>query len=207
MCGTLATEDPGPLVRLCIPLGVRQEGEGCFKVSADQKGACAAGLLCGGRDHWCSRPCRLGTPAACPEGFFCADTPPQPLCLPTCEKRGCAPGEQCIQFGDGASICAHVYGTDCQQSPCPEGQRCTVRTDPPQPGKAWMRCVAECGQDHPPCADGMVCDDWQCVPRCDPQGSAVCAEGFRCRQPWPDAPFACHPDWAMTGPSSSSPAP
>jgi hypothetical protein len=195
VCGQLATEDHGPLVRICIPVGVRQEGESCFKVPADQKGACTAGLVCGGMDHWCARPCHLGAPEECPEGFFCADTTPQPVCLPTCEKRGCPAGEQCIRFGEGSSTCAHVYGTNCQQSPCPEGERCTVRNDPMQPGKAWLRCVTECGKDLPPCAAGMVCDDWQCVPGCDPRGPSVCGEGYRCRQPWPDSPFACRPDW------------
>ncbi|SEM98919.1 Cys-rich repeat-containing protein [Stigmatella aurantiaca] len=196
VCRAFATGEQGPLVRICAPLGVRQEGEGCFKVPVDQQSACASGLLCGGKDNWCARPCRLDTPTECPDGFFCADTTPQPVCLPTCEKRGCPSGEQCIRFGEGASQCASVYGTSCQQVPCPEGQRCTVRTDPPQPGKVWMRCVAECGENHPPCPTGMICDDWQCIPGCDPQGPAICAEGFRCRQAWPDAPFACHPDWS-----------
>jgi hypothetical protein len=195
VCREIATKGQGPLVRMCIPVGVRQEGENCFRVPADQKSACAAGLVCGGSDGWCARPCHLGAPAECPEGFFCADTTPQPACLPTCERQGCPAGEQCIRFREGSSMCAYVYGTNCQQSPCSEGQLCTLRTDPPQPGKAWLRCVPECGKDHPPCAAGMVCDDYQCVPACDPQGPTVCAEGFRCRQTWPDLPFGCHPDW------------
>jgi hypothetical protein len=194
-CRKLATEAHGPLVRICVPQGVRQEGENCFHVPDDQKSACAPGLLCGGMGGWCARPCRLGAPAECPEGFFCADTTPQPVCLPTCEKRGCPAGEQCIRFGEGSSMCARVYGPSCQQSPCPEGQRCHVLPDPPHPGKAWHWCIERCGKDSPSCAAGGVCDGWKCIPACDPQGPEVCAEGFRCRQPWPDEPFACHPDW------------
>src|SRR6185503_4599109 len=57
-CQTLATEDSGPLVRFCVAIGVRQEGESCTKVPGDKEHACAPGLLCGGQDGWCSRPCR-----------------------------------------------------------------------------------------------------------------------------------------------------
>jgi hypothetical protein len=198
VCRRLATERSELLVRICIPVGMRQEGEGCDSVPSDQKSACAAGLLCSGRSGgWCARPCRLGAQAECPEGFFCADSLPQPACLPTCERQACPVGERCIRFEDGSSSCAHVYGTDCQQSPCLGGQRCNVFTDPPQPGKAWLNCVERCGKDLPPCSAGRVCDGYECIPACDPRGPAVCAEGYRCRQPWPDVPFACRPDWAI----------
>jgi hypothetical protein len=194
-CRRLATKGSGPLVRACIPLGVRQEGETCAHVPGDQKSACAPGLLCGGRDGWCARPCHLGAPGGCPEGFFCAATTPEPVCLPTCEKRGCPAGEQCIRFEEGSSMCARAYGPNCQQEPCPEGQRCHVLSNAPQPGKAWHWCVERCGGDAPPCAAGKVCDGWKCIPACAPKGPAICGEGFVCRQPWPDLPFACHPDW------------
>jgi Cys-rich repeat protein len=154
VCLKVVTKRNGPLVRLCIPLGVRQEGEHCFNVPT-----------------------------------------PEPACLPTCEQQECLAGKQCIRFDEGASACAQVYGTNCQQSPCLEGQLCTLRSDPPQPSKVWLRCITECGKNLPPCAAGLVCDDWQCVSGCDPQRPASCAEGFRCRQIRPGAPFACHPDW------------
>jgi hypothetical protein len=195
VCRKLATKEHGPLVRICAPVGPRQEGENCFPVPSDPKNACAAALLCAGKDYWCARPCHLGAAGECPEGFFCADTTPEPACLPTCEKRGCPSGEQCIRFREGASMCAHVYGTNCQQSPCGEGNLCDPRTDPPQPRKVWLRCVPECGKDHSPCPTGSVCDAYECLPACDPKDPAACAEGYRCRQPWPDSPFACRPDW------------
>ncbi len=194
-CRELATKREGPLVRLCIPVGARQEGENCFPAPEDQESACAAGLLCAGMNGWCARTCHPGAQGECPEGFFCADTTPQPACLPTCEQRGCPAGQQCIRFDEGSSMCAHVYGTNCQQSPCPEGQRCSVFGNPAQPGKAWFECVERCGKNLPPCSAESFCDDYQCLPRCDPQGADICAEGFRCRQPWPDLPFACRPDW------------
>jgi Cys-rich repeat protein len=195
VCRKLATKEQGPLVRICIPVGVRQEGENCVEVPEDQRSACAPGLLCVGKNGWCARPCHLGAPAQCPEGFFCADTTPEPACLPTCEKRGCPEGQQCLQFREGSSQCMQVYGDNCQQRPCPGGARCHMLPDPPYPGKAWLWCVELCGKDSPPCSAGKVCDGWKCIPACDPQGPAVCGEGFRCRQQEPDSLFGCRPDW------------
>lgn len=195
VCRKFATEEHGPLVRVCTPVGVRQEGENCDDVPSDQKSACASGLICAGRNGWCTRPCRLGVPGECPDGFFCADTTPEPACLPTCEKRGCPEGQQCLQFAEGSSQCEQVYGDNCQQRPCPGGARCHMLPDPPQPGKAWLWCVEHCGKGEPPCSAGKVCDGWKCIPACDPQSTAACAEGFRCRQPEPGQPFGCYPDW------------
>jgi Cys-rich repeat protein len=195
VCRALASQGSDLFVRACIPVGLRQEGEHCYRLPANQKSACVEELMCGGRYGWCARPCRLGKQNECSEGFFCADTRPQPACLPTCEKEGCPAGQHCIRFEEGASMCARVYGTHCQQTPCSGGQRCKVFANPPQPGKVWMNCVERCGKDLPPCSAGRVCDGYECVPACDPQGPSVCAEGYRCRQPWPDDPFGCHPDW------------
>jgi hypothetical protein len=197
VCLPLATEENGLLVRICVPIGVRQEGENCAPAPRDKGHGCAAGLVCGGQDyHWCGRPCRLGDGATeCPEGFFCAATEPEPACQPTCEGRTCPTGQHCTRFKEGASVCAVVYGPNCQESPCPEGQLCRVLTSPLHAGKAWMECIERCGRGFPPCGTGKICDAWQCVPSCDLQDSAACPKGFRCRQPWPDSPFGCHPDW------------
>lgn len=194
-CLKHATQEDGPLVRICTPTGVRQEGENCIPLPVDQKSACAPGLLCAGKENWCARPCQLGAPAGCPEGFFCADTTPEPSCLPTCERRGCPVGEQCVQFEERASKCAHLYGPQCHQSLCPENQQCRVFLHPSHTGKAWSWCSERCGKDFPPCSTGTVCDGWRCVPACDPQGPTVCAEGFRCQQPLPGEPYGCQPDW------------
>lgn len=195
VCRTHATEGNGLRVRICTPIGARQEGENCTSLPADPKSACAAGLLCAGQDGWCARPCKLEEPKGCPEGFFCADTTPEPACLPTCEQGGCPADEQCVHFEERSSKCAHLYGPPCHQSPCPEGQQCRVFLHPEHPGEAWSWCTDRCGEDFPPCNAGTVCDGWRCVPACDPQGSPVCAEGFRCQQSLPGKPFACQPDW------------
>lgn len=198
-CQTLASEGTGPLVRFCVPLGVRQEGESCVPLASDKENSCAPGLLCGGQSGWCSRPCSPGAVVGCPEGFFCADTSPQPVCLPTCETRGCAAGQHCVRFEDGASVCARIYGPNCQQSPCPDGRRCRVLPAPTHPGKVWMECLARCGESYPPCETGQVCDGWHCIPGCDPQGPQTCAEGYYCDRRREGRPFSCQPDYWRDG--------
>jgi hypothetical protein len=194
-CRSLSTNGNGPLVRLCIPEGVRQAGESCFKVPHKREAACGPGLLCAGKDDWCARPCNPGDVASCPEGFFCADVNPQPVCLPSCKAHGCPEGQHCVDFEEGASACAQVYGPQCQQTPCPDGRECEWIATPERPGKVWMECVERCGEGRPPCSPGLVCDGWHCLPPCDPQGPNPCAEGYRCKQRRPDRPWVCEPDW------------
>jgi hypothetical protein len=192
-CQSLVTHG-GPLVRFCVPVGVRRAGERCVEVSENKEGACGPGLVCRGEDGWCTRPCRKDDAASCPEGFFCADATPEPVCLPTCVTRGCPEGQQCIQYQQGASACASVYGSNCQQSPCIEGRECDVDYSTELPDTVWMECVERCGEEFPPCSVGLICDGWQCKPPCDPQGPDVCAKGYRCKQRRPDRPWVCQPD-------------
>lgn len=193
VCRLLPTWADGPNVRFCVPVGPRQEGESCVRLPRDKRNSCAEGLLCAGRGGWCARPCRPGSDGECPEGFFCADTVPQPVCLPTCEKRGCPTGQQCIPFEEGASVCAQVYGPNCLQAPCPEGRKCAVEREPPHPGKVWMECVERCGEVLPPCGTGKVCDGYHCSQACDPRGPAVCAEGYHCSRRGENEPYSCQP--------------
>ena len=197
MCRAIATAGHEPLVRMCVPIGVRQEGETCDDFPEDRERACVRGLLCGGRPlGWCARPCRKADAEGCPAGFFCADTVPEPVCLPTCEERGCPEGQHCVRFEEGVSICAKVYGPQCQQVPCPRGGTCEAgRGD--APGKAWMECEERCGEGYPPCGDGLICDGWQCRVPCDPKGPSVCSEGFLCWQRRPGRPHVCHPAWTV----------
>ena len=63
LCRPLATKDNGPLVRICVPFGARQEGERCDPSPRDKGHACAAGLVCSGHDgYWCGRPLPPGRP-------------------------------------------------------------------------------------------------------------------------------------------------
>jgi hypothetical protein len=196
ICRGLNTIGGGPLVRFCIPLGVRKEGEGCIELAPDPKYACEPGLHCGGsRQEWCGRPCNWDGATSCPEGFFCAGLTPEPICLPTCETRGCPDGQHCIRHDNGASQCAVVYGPHCQQSPCPDDRECEDSTATSHPGKVWTECVERCGPDQPPCPTGFTCDRWHCLPSCDPQVPDTCANGYRCQQgKKPDRPWVCQPD-------------
>ena len=194
-CGKLPTEKSDMLVRACIAVGVRREGEYCHRFPDTQESACAEGLLCAGKEGWCARSCRLDKQGPCPEGFFCADTVPEPACLPTCEKQGCPAGQHCIRFEEGASRCVHVYGVNCQQAPCPGEQRCSVRVEPKHPEKAWLRCIEWCRKEPPRCPAGMSCGEYFCIPACDPDGSLVCPEGYRCERGKRDGAFGCTPDW------------
>ncbi len=193
-CQSLPTLDNGPLVRYCIPLGVRKEGEECSRPPSSQHYACGPGLVCAAREGWCGRPCQREEAASCPDGFFCADVRPEPVCLPTCEARGCAEGQQCVRHEEGVSRCVTVLGPNCQQSPCPDGRACQVFDAAPQPDKVWMSCVERCGEGHPPCPEGHACDGWQCLPSCDPQVPGTCSEGYRCGRRKPEHPWTCQPD-------------
>jgi hypothetical protein len=193
-CQSLSTAGGGPHVQVCVPTGVRLEGESCFELPEDKENACAAGLLCGGRGHsWCARPCQLDDDRSCPQGFFCADTIPQPVCLPTCEAQGCPLGQQCVPFGEGASKCMRVYGLNCRETPCADRRICDVQTAGPRPGEVWMQCIALCGEGSPPCQEGWVCNSWGCVQPCDPRGPEVCDEGYYCHRANERMPYSCMP--------------
>ncbi|EPX58215.1 hypothetical protein D187_004252 [Cystobacter fuscus DSM 2262] len=57
-----------------------------------------------------------------------------------------------------------------------------------------MQCTQTCGlEGTPPCPEGSVCEDNQCLARCSPDGRAECDEGFKCTGP-PDGPTVCTPD-------------
>lgn len=192
-CRGVATLGDGPMVRLCIPAGVRREGEQCWQVPPDKESACGPDLLCGG-SGWCARPCQKGQSSSCPEGFFCADVAPEPVCLPPCEEKGCPGGQQCVRHEDGASACAVVYGTWCQEdASCAE---CAVSAFPIHPGEVWMECVRPCGRDGlAPCPEGSVCGFGHCQRVCDSQAPGTCGRGFYCGRSRPGQPSVCGPEW------------
>jgi hypothetical protein len=196
VCHPLTTLEGSPLVRFCVPVGPRQEGEPCLELPSKRTSACGPGLLCGGKGlGWCGRPCHKSEPTSCPEGFFCADVSPEPICLPSCEGRRCPEGQQCVLDDEGASACAVVYGTECQQSPCPDGQKCRTLLSPENPGEAWMQCIHPCDPKNPMCPDGLVCARHRCQQPCEPWKPGTCGAGLRCEQRKPEAPWICEPDW------------
>jgi hypothetical protein len=196
VCQSLAVARGGFRLRRCAAVGVRQEGESCLDPALDPQQGCRPELVCGGRAGRCGRPCRLGEAASCPEGFFCGDVEPEPICLPTCEGRECPPGQQCVHHRDGVSACAVVHGTNCQQAPCPGGaEECEVNVKSTRPAEVWMRCFPECDRKRSACPDGLVCDRGRCQPPCDPTGPDTCAPGFHCTRRTPRSPYLCEPDF------------
>lgn len=192
-CVPLRTAQYGPLVRDCIALGVRKEGESCSATPWDQEVACAPGLRCA--ERWCGRPCSLEEPASCPDGFFCADVFPGPTCRPTCEGRACPDSQQCMRDTADASVCAVRYGPDCQRVPCPEGRKCEALFPTSRQGSVWTECFPECGEGRPPCPEGLICDMSSCLKPCEPNGPDVCDPAFRCQRFAPSQPWACRPDY------------
>jgi hypothetical protein len=180
-CRALSTVDRGPWVRWCILEGQQKEGEPCMQGLSARGSNCARGLLCAA---WCGRPCELDAPGSCPEGFFCRKGPDGPSCLPTCEGRTCAEGQQCIRFEGGTSVCAAVRGQDCQQAPCAEGFECR-RSFPrtgPQGLVVGMECVQPCGEEKPPCPEGLVCSSGVCRHSCEPDAPGSCGPHEACKQ-------------------------
>lgn len=203
-CQVLRTWGNSPRVRACIPLGVREAGQRCISIPVDREEACGSGLLCGA--SWCGLPCERERPEACPVGFFCADVTPGPLCLPTCEARGCPRGQECIHFHQGTSVCARIHGANCQQSPCPSGQECEVLQREDRPGEAWMACVIPCGKPgQAACPAGLVCEYNACQTPCDPKGPNTCEAGFRCGRFASEGPWVCRFDRHGDGPPFEAP--
>ncbi len=180
----------GEVLKRCALAGERQEGEGCEPLSRKYASACARGLFCNGR---CGRPCQPGEPGSCPEGFFCPREggPDGPSCLPTCEARGCPPGQACIRFSEGGSVCSVVHGTNCQQSPCSEGQVCETHAPPERTESVWMRCESQCSADGTPCSEGFVCLFQRCVRSCHPDSPGTCGPGEKCERLRDGQRWAC----------------
>jgi hypothetical protein len=189
-CVTLKTHGGKALVRTCSLMGERKEGERCRVLPTASRLGCERGLLCQG---WCGRPCRLGEPSSCPEGFFCSEGPRgPPSCLPTCEGRTCPEGQQCLSRGSNASVCTEWVSEDCRRSPCPEGHFCKVLETPSRPWELRTECMRLCGKDTP-CSEGFVCIDYQCRRACDPEHPASCGPGATCERNHPDDPWSCLP--------------
>jgi hypothetical protein len=193
VCRSIESVGGQRVVRMCIPLGVRKEGEQCWPTPTTRNTACGAGLLCAG-EGWCGRPCGGQGPSGCPEGFFCADVGPEPVCLPSCQGRSCPEGQQCVRHEDGVSACARIFGANCQDdATCAS---CEVSSFPAYPGQAWMECVRRCGlEGSPPCPEGTGCGMLQCRPVCDPKVRDACGEGFYCARGGADRLPVCMPEW------------
>lgn len=189
-CRTLDV-DGTDLLRVCSLVGVRKEGESCTVLPSIREEGCEKDLFCEGR---CGRSCQMNEPSSCPEGFFCQPGLDGPSCLPTCEGRSCPEGQRCVRMDGRVSVCATVYGQDCEQTPCPQGQDCMFHTYPWHPGRVWMECLRDCGgPDALPCPEGTVCHLYQCHKSCTPEDPSICGPGFACARRSTREPWTCVP--------------
>lgn len=192
-CRVFRAENGTDIIRNCSLEGYRTEGELCEQHPSRRELGCEKGLIC---TDTCGRVCRLDDSSSCPDGFICKDSDNGPTCRPTCEGRPCPEGQRCISsvLGGVGSACLKVYGMDCELNPCPQGFRCDINTHLRAPGKVWMECLSDCASSEPLCPEGRACSLFQCRQACEPNGSPVCAPGFRCKRKGPDEPWSCMPD-------------
>ncbi|PTL81346.1 hypothetical protein [Vitiosangium sp. GDMCC 1.1324] len=192
-CRTVKTLGNGPAIRHCTLVGGQKEGDTCFEMPPSRDTACERELLCQGSR--CGRPCRLDEPASCPEGFFCQEGLNGPSCVPTCEGRACPEGQECVRLDEGVSICAQVYGQNCQRTPCPDGQKCVVENPYNHPREVWGTCLIYCDEANPAsCPEGFVCDIGACRKSCDPAVPNVCGPHYKCYRYSEKYAWTCDPD-------------
>ena len=190
-CQTYTTWSGKELIKACSLAGPRKEGEVCSAFTRELEYACEKGLICHTR---CGRPCDLGKPTTCPEGFFCEEALEGAACQPTCEGRACPQGQRCVALGGHRSVCAKVHGQDCNSVSCGLGQVCSVRAYPQSGHEVWMQCLQRCElKGTAPCPEETVCVMHGCRKSCAPDDPTACGEGFKCES-LPGLPAICSPD-------------
>lgn len=178
------------VVRLCAVDGQVDEGGRCQRIPVRPGSGCKPGLVCAA--GLCVRPCLPQALPSCPPGFFCGSEDVEgPVCLPTCEGRSCPQDQHCVRLQQGASICARVHGTECQQAPCPAPRKCEVFAPAKREGEVWMRCTSPCTQQAPPCAEGWTCVAGVCRRVCEREDAGTCGPAEMCKALEPDGPGLC----------------
>lgn len=177
-CRALKSRDGALRVRTCVVRGSAEEGAPCSSTfTFKQEAVCRPGLRCNG---YCGRPCEPGTTDTCPEGTVCLNGREGPACMPTCDGRTCPERQQCVALKSGASVCARIWGENCQRQGCANGTSCSVSSLPGRPGEVEMECIRRCGTDQPSCPDGMLCEQRQCRRPCDAKTAQTCDSHETC---------------------------
>lgn len=198
VCRNIALLEGASPVRRCILTGDRSEGELCNSIPASTREACREGLLCVGER--CGRPCKLGAPGACSEGWTCRASRNGAACVPDCRVGGCSQGTSCIALGeDGPHECVRLVVDACDdRRPCPDGQHCLVNR---QGERAGRFCAAACQPWRPDsCPQGYVCGRGgptksSCYLACNPQDLTTCPAGWLCKTVSEDLQtWGCRPD-------------
>jgi hypothetical protein len=181
VCRSASRGSTGPIIRRCMPVGQRREGEPCDSSFVSTAGACQEGLIC--HRAVCSAPCRLEDAASCPQGYACEEAENGAACFPDCRVRGCPGGQQCKRLNNGDVQCLEQVHGECPETPCAEGERCNMRV---LRGRGVFWCARLC---NPLRADSCPADQIcgvgggefsTCYRRCDPMDLDSCGEGERC---------------------------
>ncbi|MFL5348577.1 MAG: hypothetical protein ACJ8AT_27595 [Hyalangium sp.] len=181
VCRPVTTGATGPVIRRCVPVGTRREGEPCDGLFISQTGACEEGLTC--HRGVCSRPCRLGDAASCPQGSACEEGLNGPACFPDCHTTGCPEGQQCKRLSDTEYQCLSEVRGQCPEKPCGAGERCNLRLSQ---GRGVFWCAALCDPLRADaCPAGQICGTGSatvstCYRRCEPTAPESCGEGWQC---------------------------
>jgi hypothetical protein len=179
-CRTRKAPVDGALVRQCVLIGSRQEGQPCFESAAESDDACEQELFCS--EGHCGRPCQLDVPLSCPTGFVCRAGLDGPSCQPFCKGGDCPTGQECVSPGTDEARCMIVQGENCQRHPCAEGLECDITSTPEK--EAWsarMECVLPCDEKRA-CSEDSMCFLGGCRRRCGPEAQDVCGPRKRCAQ-------------------------
>jgi hypothetical protein len=181
VCRNVSRQSTGPVIRRCVPVGQRREGESCDLLFVSTAGACQEGLVC--HRGVCSTPCRLEDPASCPEAYACEEGSNGAACFPDCRKRGCPGGQRCKRLNDQDYQCLEQVHGECPETPCGEGERCNQRISR---GRGVFWCARLCDPIRADsCPADQVCGVGggtvsTCYRRCDPMDPDSCGPGGRC---------------------------
>jgi hypothetical protein len=181
VCRRASRWETGPIVRRCMPVGQRSEGEPCDSLFVSTAGACQEGLIC--HRGVCSAPCQMEDGASCPQGYSCEEAEDGAACFPDCQVRGCPSGQRCKRLNDGDAQCLEQVQGECPEAPCAEGERCNMRVTR---GRGVFWCARFCDPLRADsCPAEQICgvgggEISTCYRRCDPMELDSCGEGQRC---------------------------
>jgi hypothetical protein len=181
VCRRAAGGGTGPIIRRCIPVGERREGEPCDTLFVSTAGACQEGLIC--HRGVCSIPCRLGDAASCPQDYVCEEGSNGVACFPDCRVRGCPGGQRYKRLNGEDFECLEQVQGECPEKPCAEGERCNMRVSR---GRGVFWCARLCNPLLPDsCPADQICgvgggSASTCFRRCDPMDLDSCGEAAQC---------------------------
>lgn len=181
VCRRVTREETGPIIRRCVPVGARREGESCDILFVSPAGGCQEGLIC--HRGLCSVPCRREDAASCSEGHVCEEGTDGAACFPDCRARGCPTGQRCKRLQGEDFQCLEQVQGECPETPCGAGERCNMRVSR---GRGVFWCARLCDPLRADsCPAGQVCGVGggtisTCYRRCDPMELDSCGEGQRC---------------------------